>query len=111
MTNCLQLRPINMSQRQLILLSPYRLPTQHALVLNADEMAAWMNGYSALWHPAALWNAEGPPRVDGPYDNEVPTPGQIYAVPETPPLVLPGDWEERARAAGAIVFKAAPDRE
>ncbi len=100
-----------MSERQLILLSPYRLPTQHALVLNGDEMAAWMNGYSALWHPTALWNAEGPPRVDGPYDNEVPKPGQIYAVPETPPLVLPDDWEQRARAAGALVFKATPDRE
>jgi hypothetical protein len=100
-----------MSERQLILLSPYRLPTQHALVLNADEMAAWMNGYSALWHPAALWSAEGPPRIDGPYDNDVPRAGQIYAIPETPPLVLPDDWEKRARDAGALIFKATPDRD
>ena len=101
----------NMSERQLILLSPYRLPTQHALVLNGDEMAAWMNGYSALWHPAALWRASGPPSVAGPYDNEVPQPSQIYAIPETPPLMLRNEWEQDARAAGALVFKATSDRE
>jgi hypothetical protein len=99
-----------MTARQLILLSPYRLPTQHALVLNAEDMSAWMNAYSALWHPAALWGATGPPRIDGPYDHEQPKPGHLYAVPESPPLMMADDWEQRVRAAGALLFKAPPDR-
>src|SRR5437868_12107247 len=74
-------------------------------------MASWMNAYSALWHPAALWNAAGPPRVDGPYDYEQPKPEHVYAVPESPPLMMPDDWEQRVRDAGAILFKATPDRE
>ena len=44
----------NVSPRELILLSPYRYPAQSPLMLGADEMAAWMNAYSVLWHPAAL---------------------------------------------------------
>src|SRR5439155_18840579 len=100
-----------MSARELILLSPYRLPAQNALVLSAEDMTCWMNGYSALWHPAALWNAAGPPRVDGPYDYEQPKAGHLYAVPETPPLMMPDDWEQRVRDAGALLFKATPDRD
>jgi hypothetical protein len=99
-----------MSARALILLNPYRLPAQHPLVLSPEDMAAWMNGYSALWHPALLWGAAGPPRVDGPYDYEQPRPGHLYAVPESPPLMMPDDWEQRVKGAGALLFKATPDR-
>jgi hypothetical protein len=100
-----------MNARELILLSPYRLPAQQALVLGPEEMAAFMNAYSALWHPAVLWNAAAPPRIDSPYDYEQPKPHHVFAVPEAPPLMMPDDWEERVRAAGAILFKATPDRE
>src|SRR5262249_36581287 len=31
-------------------------------------------------------------------------------VPESPPLVLPGDWEDRVREAGAISFRTSSDR-
>src|SRR5207237_768835 len=77
-----------MNARELVLLSPYRLPAQHPLTLANDDMAAWLNGYSALWHPAALRRASGPPRVDSPYDHENPRAGHIYAVPESPPAFL-----------------------
>ena len=40
--------------RELILLSPYTPPTQHALMLGAEDTGAWLNGWSALWHPAAV---------------------------------------------------------
>jgi hypothetical protein len=100
-----------MSQRELVLLSPYRLPGQNPLVLAAPDMASWLNGYSALWHPAALWGAANPPRVDAAYDHEEPHAGTIYAVPESPPLLLPDDWEARVRAAGAMSFRATPDRQ
>jgi hypothetical protein len=99
-----------MEARRLILLSPYRYPTQNPLVLGNDEMACWLNAHAALWHPAALWQAAGPPRVDVPYEYEQPTAGHLYAVPESPPLFLPDDWEERVGAAGAALFKATPDR-
>jgi hypothetical protein len=99
-----------MNARRLILLSTYRLPTQSTLYLGDDEVAAFLNGYAALWHPAALRGADGPPHVASPYDHEQPEAGHVYAVPDDPPLMLPHDWEERARAAGAAVFRATADR-
>jgi hypothetical protein len=99
-----------MSARELILLSPYRLPTQNTLYLGDEEVAAFLNGYTALWHPAALHGAAGLPRLGSPYDHEQPLAGHLYAVPDNPPLILPDDWEERVRAAGALSFKANADR-
>src|SRR6516164_7757242 len=99
-----------MSARELILLSPYRPPTQGTLYLGDEEVAAFLNGYAALWHPAALAGASGPPRVSSPYDHEQPSAGHIYAVPDQPPTMLPDDWEDRARATGAAVFTATADR-
>jgi hypothetical protein len=99
-----------MSAHELILLSPYAYPGQNALVLGNDDMASWLNAYSALWHPAALWQAAGTPRYDAPYDYEQPRAGHVYAIPESPPLMLPEDWDERVRAAGAVAFRASTDR-
>src|SRR5438874_1087973 len=70
-----------MSARELILLSPYRLPTQNTLYLSDDDVAAFLNGHAALWHPAAALGAIGPPRIGSPYDFEQPTAGHVYAVP------------------------------
>lgn len=98
-----------MTTRELILLSPYRWPTQSALYLGDDDVATFLHGYRALWHPAAVQGAIGPPRWASPYDHEQPRPGFLYAVPTTPPLFLPDDWEDRVRAAGAIAFQATPD--
>ncbi len=98
-----------MSTPELFLLTPYRLPTQNTLYLGEDDVAAFLNGYAALWHPAALLGANGPPRPASPYDHEQPGPN-IYALPESPPLLLPDDWEERARNAGAVFFRAGTDR-
>jgi hypothetical protein len=146
-----------MSAVQLILLSPYRLPTQSTLSLGDDEVSAFLNGHAALWHPAALslclppprppaeqpdLFAEGeqpsfeetsypegteafddstdsptapatwqPPLIASPYDHEQPQPGYVYAVPESPPPMLPDDWEQRVREAGAVAFRAGADRE
>lgn len=99
-----------MNARELILLSPYRPPTQNTLYLGDEEVAAFLNGYTALWHPAALVGASGPPRLGSPYDYETPTAGHVYAVPDNPPLILPDDWDERVRAAGAVAFRATADR-
>lgn len=99
-----------MAPRELILLNPYNFPGQNAMSLGKDDMACWLNGYSALWHPAALWGAAKPPRCEVPYDHEQPRAGVIYAVPEAPPMMLPDDWEERVRAAGAISFRVTTDR-
>ena len=99
-----------MSARELILLSPYRWPAQNALVLGNDEVATLLNGHAALWHPACLLGAAGPPRIVSPYDHEQPAQGQIFAVPDTPPAILPDDWESRVRDAGAVCFRATPDR-
>src|SRR5712691_8239759 len=100
-----------MKPRELILLNPYQYPGQNALVLANEDMACWLNGYSALWHPAALWQALKPPRCDVPYDYENPQEGHLYAVPEAPTLILPDDWDQRVQAAGAISFRATTDRQ
>jgi alpha-mannosidase len=101
----------NMSARELILLSPYRVPTHNTLYLGDEEAAAFLNGYTALWHPAALIGASVPPRLGSPYDYEQPAAGHVYAVPENPPLVLPDDWDDRVCAAGALAFRATVDRD
>src|ERR1700736_6742379 len=95
-----------MITRELILLSPYRLPTQNALYLGDDDIAAFLNGYSALWHPAAAKGAAAPPRVASPFDHEQPAAHHLYALPETPTPMLPDDWPQRVRDPGAICFRS-----
>ena len=99
-----------MVQHELVLLSPYRFPGQSSLVLGNEDMASWLNGYTALWHPALVWNAKGPPRCEAQYDHEQPRAATVYALPENPPLYLPDDWDDRVRAAGSIAFRAGVDR-
>jgi hypothetical protein len=100
-----------MSDRQRLLLSPYRLPTHHQVYLNEDEMAAWLNGFAVLWHPALLLGGDRPPRVDSAYDHEQPTAGRAYVLPDSPPQFLPDDWPDRVRAIGALKLPAFTDRE
>jgi hypothetical protein len=99
-----------MNTHELVLLSPYRYPAQYAMTMSDEDMGSWLNGYTALWHPALLWQANGAPRCETTYDHETPRAGCIYALPETPPAYLPEDWDERVRQAGSLVFKATPDR-
>src|SRR5690348_14425298 len=100
-----------MSTRELILLSPYRLPTQNALYLGDDDVAAFLNGHTALWHPAAVLGASGPPRVASPYDYDQPSAGHVYAVPAQPPSMLPDDWKYRVKEAGAVAFESTAGRD
>jgi hypothetical protein len=99
-----------MSQRQLFLLSPYRLPTHHQILLNEEEMAAWLNGFICLWHPAVILGAKEPPKIDSSYDHEMPSAGQAFAIPTAPPLFQPDDWPYRVLNAGAIRFETTSDR-
>jgi alpha-mannosidase len=99
-----------MNTHELILLSPYKYPAQYAMTLADEDMAAWLNAYTVLWHPAVLWQAKSPPRIETTYDHETPKSGIIYVLPETPPSYLPEDWEGRVREAGSFTFKATPDR-
>src|SRR5262245_40828627 len=100
-----------MPPRELILLSPHRLPAQNTQMLANDDVACFLNGYVSLWHPAAAQGAERPPIVASPYDYEHPRPGQIFAVPESPPLLLPDEWDQRVLDAHAVAFRSTPSRE
>ena len=93
-----------MNPRHLILLSPYRLPTESTLYLGDEEVAAYLNGYTALWHPAALAVCEGLPHVANPHEHEEPGGDSLFAVPDNPPSELVDDWEGNARTAGAVVL-------
>jgi hypothetical protein len=99
-----------MSDRQLHLLSPYRLPTSYPLQLTGDEAAAWLNGYLSLWHPAALAGAAQPPQTSNTYDHDTPGRGFVYCVPEGPHLYQPDDWPERVAAAGAVRYPSSSER-
>ncbi len=100
-----------MSDRQRLLLSPYRLPTHHQVYLNEEEMTAWLNGYIVLWHPALLLGGEKPPRVDSAYDHEQPTAGRAYVMPDSPPQFLPDDWPDRVKQIGSLKLSALTDRD
>src|SRR5436305_13635358 len=100
-----------MKFRELILLSPYRVPAKDSLMLGEEDMAAFLNGYTALWHPVLLLDTEEPPKIASPYDYESPTAGHVYALPETPQMFHPDDWEDRVRDAGAVSFHASADRQ
>jgi hypothetical protein len=78
-------------------------------MLGDTEMSAWLTGYLALWHPALIEGAEGPPRIDSQYDHEQPKPAHIYARPEQPELYLPEDWDQRLSQAGAVAFTSHGD--
>lgn len=99
-----------MSERELHLLSPYRLPTSYPLQLANDEASAWLNGHAALWHPAALALAGKLPQVSNSYDHDSPRDGFIYAVPQGPSLFQPDDWPARVDAVDAIAFAATANR-
>ncbi len=92
------------------LLSPYRPPTSYPVSLNPDEAAAWLGGYFALWHPAALARVGRPPVASSSYDHDQPGEGNVYAVPEGPHLYQPDDWQDRVKAANAVAFRATADR-
>lgn len=78
------------------------MPTSYPLQLAADEVAAWLNGYAALWHPAALLDASIPPQMSVSYDHDNPGPGFLYCTPRGPHLFQPDDWRDRAQRAAAI---------
>src|SRR5262245_4998825 len=99
-----------MNTHDLVLLSSYRFPAQYSMTMTDEDMAAWLNAYTALWHPAILWQAKAAPRCEATYDHETPKARHIYALPENPPSYLPEDWEARVKEAGAITFKTTADR-
>ncbi len=80
------------------------------MTLSDEDMTSWMNAYSALWHPAVLWGAAGPPRVEIPFDYEEPEAHHVYAAPESPPTILPEDWEERVRNVKAVYVQGTTER-
>lgn len=86
------------------------MPTSYPLQLAADEVAAWLNGYAALWHPAALAGSSQPPQASTSYDHDTPTPGFIYCAPRGPHLFQPDDWSDRVLNAPAMAFDATADR-
>jgi hypothetical protein len=99
-----------MSDRQLHLLSASRMPTSYPLQLAAAEVAAWLNGYAALWHPAALVGAVVAPQASVSYDHDTPRPGAVYCTPRGPHLFQPDDWRTRAELAPSFVFESTGDR-
>src|SRR5262249_27327321 len=96
--------------RTAFLLSPYALPTDHPLMLSEPEMAAWWNGYLALWHPAVLAGLSAPAKQASQYDHESPPAGHIFAVPDAPELYMPDDWRTRVTSANSAAFSATANR-
>ena len=51
---------------------------REALAALFEDVTALLHGWSALWHPAALRGAIGPPRLASPYDYEQPSSGHWF---------------------------------
>ncbi len=98
-----------MTPREAHLLSPYRPPTSYPVSLNAEEATSWLNGYIALWHPAALAGLDRPPQASSTYDHDQPKEGYLYTVPGGPHLYQPDDWADRLKEANAASFRATID--
>ena len=98
-----------MSHRESHLLSPYRPPTSYPVSLNPEEASVWLNGYFALWHPAALAGRAKPPQASSSYDHDTPVEGHLYCVPTGPHLYQPDDWASRVKDSGAAMFSATPN--
>ena len=94
-----------MSARELILTQPIHRSRSGSVFAERGGHGGVLERVHAPWHPAVLQLAGSPPRVASPYDHEQPIAGNVYAVPESPPLVLPDDWDERIVNAGAIAFR------
>src|SRR5262249_52329881 len=95
-----------MSDRQLHLLSPYRLPTSYPLQLSGDEVSSWLNGYAALSHPRAVAPVRAARRRPAPEGVELlrppqPEPGVRLPCPARPAPVparrLEGPGAQRHR--------------
>ncbi|AWM40562.1 hypothetical protein GobsT_09220 [Gemmata obscuriglobus] len=97
-------------ERQLHLLSSYRLATSYPLQQTPDEVAAWLNGYAALWHPVALAGATQAPQASSSYDHDYPRTGFVYCIPEGAQLFQPDNWSDRVAEAKAVVFRATASR-
>ena len=100
-----------MTPREAHLLSPYRPPTSYPVSLNAEEATSWLQGYFALWHPAALAGFDKPPQASSTYDHDQPKEGYLYTVPSGPHLYQPDDWVDRLKEASAASFRATIDAE
>ncbi len=97
-------------KRELYLLSPHTYPGQNPTQLSDEEMLAWMNAYTALWHPAVIWGSSGPPKVDPPHDHEEPEAQNVYAVPGFPPNTMPEGWADKVKEVGGVAVRASRDR-
>lgn len=94
---------------RLVMLSPYRMPTHHALMLGPEDTLAWQHAWRLLWHPALLRQAPALPMLAEEADHAVPQAQSLYVMPASPPPYLPENWQELARQAGALFVYATQD--
>jgi hypothetical protein len=90
---------------RLVLLSPFRMPAHHALMLGEEDTKAWFFAYRSLWHPELLAAAQSLPSIDEPNNHAQPVADTLYALPATPPPYLPENWDELVRGVGAAAFR------
>jgi hypothetical protein len=94
---------------RLVMLSPYRMPTHHALMLGEADTLAWQHAWRLLWHPALLQRANQLPLIADPTDHGVPEANTLYALPESPTPYVPENWYELVRQSGAVAVLSAHD--
>ncbi|MFH1268625.1 MAG: hypothetical protein ABIK89_23110, partial [Planctomycetota bacterium] len=63
-----------------------------------------LSAYSALWHPALLASAQNVPKWVRSDDPPGDPAGHLVMVPQSCETLLPPDWLQRAREAGACVI-------
>ncbi len=89
-----------------VMLSPYRMPGHHALMLGAADSTAWLLAWRLLWHPCLLRQADQLPIIADAADHVVPQAETLYVLPESPTPYVPENWPELVRQNGAIAVYA-----
>src|SRR5262245_1698434 len=94
---------------RLVMLTPYRMPGHHALMLGGADTLAWQNAWRLMWHPGLLRPCEQLPVIADAGDHASPSGGTLYVVPESPTPYLPANWNELVRQAGAAAVQTSRD--
>jgi hypothetical protein len=94
---------------RLVMLSPYRMPAHHALMLGDADTLAWQNAWRLLWHPGLLQQADQLPFISDAADHAMPQAETLYVMPESPAPYVPENWYELARQNGVATVLTTRD--
>ena len=93
-----------MKFQDLIILLPCQSLEDFSLDRTAADAEEILSAYSALWHPALLASAQDVPNWVRAEDPPEDPAGHLVMLPSSSQTLLPSEWPQRARSAGACII-------